>query len=283
MIAMRQVFAPVDGSAVSSDALDFAIERAKLHGADVTVGFAVNRASVATSAVSPYAYMDPTPLLDALEAEAVAVLDAAEARVKAAGLTARRATIDGAAIAAILAYERQEKPDVIIMGTHGRRGLEGLVIGSTAHGVVRRSGVPVMVVPPNSAGVPPGPLGCLLVAVDGSPAATRGLDFACELARSEGARLTLCGVAEDAEAEHAARKLLDESVARVASAGLDATPEFLRGPAAECIVSSAQSCGAGAIVMGTHGRAGIPRFVLGSVAEAVLRLSPVPVCTVRHR
>jgi nucleotide-binding universal stress UspA family protein len=280
---MKHIFVPVDGSAVSMGALDFAIERAKLHGAVLTVGFAVNRASVATSAVSPYAYMDPTPLLQALEAEAEAVLGAAEARVKAAGVAVKRATIDGAPVAAILAYERQEKPDVIIMGTHGRRGLERLVIGSTAEGVIRGSEVPVIVVPPLPTEVPQGPLGCLVVAVDGSPASDRGLEFACEVASIERAKLALCSVAEEAHVEGRVGEVLAESARRISSSAAGVTTELLHGDAAEGIVEAARTWSAGLIVMGTHGRAGIPRFVLGSVAEGVLRLSLVPVCTVRHR
>ncbi|HVA29436.1 MAG TPA: universal stress protein [Candidatus Baltobacteraceae bacterium] len=278
-MSIRQIFVPVDGSAVSTHALDFAIERAKLQGAGLTVGFAVNRASVAASVSSPYAYVDPTPLLDALEAEAVAVLDAAEARVKQAGLTSKRATIDGAPVPAILAFEKEQKPDAIVMGTHGRHGLERLVLGSTAEGVIRRAEVPVIVVPPAAS---EGAIGHILVAVDGSPAAALALDFACELGRAERAKLTLCSVVEEAQTEARVREVLDEAHARAACAGCEATTTLLHGGAVEQIVSIARAS-ADAIVMGTHGRAGIPRFVVGSVAEGVLALSPIPVCTIRHR
>lgn len=83
--------------------------------------------------------------------------------------------------------------------------------------------------------------------------------------------------------EAAAQQLLAESQTLAASLGVAAETLLRRGDAAAEIVSSARAVGADLIVMGTHGRAGIPRFILGSVAAGVLRTSPVPICTVRHR
>lgn len=72
-------------------------------------------------------------------------------------------------------------------------------------------------------------------------------------------------------------------VARAAAAGVRAVATVVEGnPAAE-IVRSARRARAGLIVIGTHGRTGLPRLVLGSVADRVVRTATMPVLTVRGR
>jgi nucleotide-binding universal stress UspA family protein len=298
-MAIRKILVAVDGSELAGRALGFAIERAKPAGSEITVAFAVNRLSVAIATATPYAYVDPTPLLDALDSEADIVLDAAESLVKKSGVPVKRAKLDGAAGPEILTYAREACSDLIIMGTHGRRGFDRLAIGSTAEDVIRAAGVPVMAFPQSCIRTPnAGNLRHILVAVDGSPAAESAMTFACELALAEHARVTLCAVVEPTgvywddldrdvslqdEIENKANASVDSERARAASLGVTVDVVGRMGDAAIALVSAAQDVGADLIVMGTHGRAGIPRFVLGSVAEGVLRTSHLPICTIRHR
>jgi nucleotide-binding universal stress UspA family protein len=81
--------------------------------------------------------------------------------------------------------------------------------------------------------------------------------------------------------EAAARAALNEEAARLANKGVVISAVLNLGAAWEVILETAKMVDAGLIVMGTHGRRGIPRAVLGSVAERVVRLSNVPVLTVR--
>jgi len=299
-VTFERILVPVDGSPIAGKALEFAIERAKQHGTNVTVAFAVNRLAVSVATATPYAHVDVTPLLEALDAEAKAVLAATGSVLRAAGVAPECAKLDGPAGPAILAYARRTKPGLIIMGTHGRHGFERLALGSTAEEVVRTAPSPVFVVPQGAAeAIHRGPLRHLLVAFDGSPAADEALSLACELARREGCQLTLCTVVEDvgmahlddidrdlflrSQIEERARPLLEEGRSRASAEGLNVETDLRQGSAAVEIVTSARHAGADAIVVGTHGRAGLPRFILGSVAEGVLRSSPLPVCTVRHR
>lgn len=293
----QRVLVAVDGSAVSGKALDFAIERAKLHDSELTVAFAVNRLTASIASANPYAYVDPLPLLQALEAEADAVLGAAEKRIREAGIEAKIAKLDGPPGRALLTYAQGNAFDCIVMGTHGRRGLERLALGSTAEDVVRAASLPVFAVPQRSQEIRMAAMSRLLVGVDGSPAADAAVAVACEIAQREGAAVTLCAVAEpvgfdwddldrdvflSAEIEERARPLLDLAVRRAASSGVAVTGELRKGDAAVEILAAAQACRADCIVMGTHGRAGIPRFLLGSVAQGVLRSSTLPVCTIRR-
>ena len=141
----------------------------------------------------------------------------------------------------------------------------------------------------------------LLVPIDGSRTARRGLDQAVELARALGASLRLLHVVDarrlvgEPSGHAGPQRLLQEW--RTAGEALVAAAEREaggRGVAAEgvvrcdpacrvsdLIVREARACGAGLIVMGTHGRRGLHRLALGSDAETVLRESPVPVMLVR--
>lgn len=78
-----------------------------------------------------------------------------------------------------------------------------------------------------------------------------------------------------------AQQELDASRARVADDRLQVTTTLLQGDPADAIVEHADRKGASLIVMGTHGRTGLVRMLLGSVAERVVRTARVPVLTVR--
>jgi nucleotide-binding universal stress UspA family protein len=79
--------------------------------------------------------------------------------------------------------------------------------------------------------------------------------------------------------EQAAREALDAEVARLAGKGVDLRGVLKTGVPWEEILEAQKQVDAGLIVMGTHGRRGLPRALIGSVAEKVVRLSPVPVLT----
>lgn len=81
----------------------------------------------------------------------------------------------------------------------------------------------------------------------------------------------------------AAQRSLDKAVQALAAQGLDVSSRLRMGAAATEIVATAEEMGCDLIVMGTHGRGVVSRALLGSVANNVIRLSPVPVLTIRHK
>jgi nucleotide-binding universal stress UspA family protein len=278
---LHKILVPIDGSNLSNDSLAFAIERSRMAGAEIAVVLVVNELVVAATTAIPYTYVDPAPLLATLDSDADSILDAAEAMVQKAGIRVTRYRLDGVPGTVLPAFARENEYDLIVMGTHGKGDFGLHELGSTAADVVRAASVPVFVVSirtrrkSNAAA-----LQQVLVAVDGSPAASSAVRFACQIASAENARVTLCTVTEH---ETQAKILLDSEIAVAASLGIRAeTVTRTGGAAAHGIVSVASSIDADAIVMGTHGRAGFAHFVLGSVAEAVLAAADVPVCTVRH-
>jgi len=79
----------------------------------------------------------------------------------------------------------------------------------------------------------------------------------------------------------AAQKGLDNVVTRVAASGVKVQGQLRQGNPPDEIVAAAQELGCDAIVLGTHGRKGLAHALMGSVAERVVRTSPIPVLTIR--
>lgn len=142
----------------------------------------------------------------------------------------------------------------------------------------------------------------ILVPVDGSSTSKAGLREAIELAKGQRASLQLVhvvdqhyiglmgmdsavGLSEMMESlKRSGRSILKNAQAAADKAGVKATSvllETLTGPAADLIVRQAKKSGADLIVLGTHGRRGVRRLVMGSDAEQVVRNAPVPVMLVR--
>jgi nucleotide-binding universal stress UspA family protein len=136
----------------------------------------------------------------------------------------------------------------------------------------------------------------ILVPLDGSLLAERALPEAIDIAHDSGATLVLLRAAEahtlppadPTEAQVAVVRKAEEYLAavteRVKTAGVNSVePSVWYGPPAEAIIDCARFRNADLIVMTTHGRSGLGRLVLGSVAETVLRSTTTPILLVRER
>jgi nucleotide-binding universal stress UspA family protein len=137
----------------------------------------------------------------------------------------------------------------------------------------------------------------VLCPVDFSECSEHALRYALTLAQSLGAEIRLLHVYQplatrgpqrshaeeraDADARHWAKQELEALAHRYSAHDVTVVPLFVEGLPHERIVELAKSEGADLIVMGTHGRSALPHFLLGSVAERVVRISTVPVCTIR--
>jgi nucleotide-binding universal stress UspA family protein len=142
----------------------------------------------------------------------------------------------------------------------------------------------------------------ILVPVDGSVTSNRGLDEAIRLGRLTGARIKLMhvvdlltitmalegGAALTAEMSQlltdGGKQILADAQARVQAAGLVVETQLVESPATRVcdqVVDEAARWGAELIVIGTHGRRGVGRLMMGSDAEQIARRSPAPVLLVR--
>jgi nucleotide-binding universal stress UspA family protein len=141
----------------------------------------------------------------------------------------------------------------------------------------------------------------ILCATDFSETAEAAWDISCELARLHRAQLTLVhvfvelplysmaevpgpAVAQVWDEQRAwVQRALDERVAAAGTTGLNVRPLLKTGTPASTIADTAAEEGNDLIVIGTHGRTGLNRLVIGSVAERVVRIAPCPVLTVKPR
>ena len=138
----------------------------------------------------------------------------------------------------------------------------------------------------------------VLCPVDGSDASLLALHVAARLAAEQKARLTVCSVADPVKASVMAfgdprgtaicLETLDseanataQQAAKLVGDILSPAVVALEGQAADAILEYAKQSDCDLIVMGSHGRSGIPRAILGSIAEQVLRHSTVPVMIIR--
>lgn len=203
-----------------------------------------------------------------------------EERLSKMGVRVRRVVRHGPPAEAILDLAAEMKATLVAMSTHGRTGLSRWVFGSVAEKVLRAGPVPLLLVR-SFPTKPPDALRfrTILAPIDESLAV---LPAVAELARLYDARVVLLNVCtghpecavpvpEMARAHEILRKQ-----------SLNAEPVMRKGDPAEQILEACRELNADLIAMSTHGRSGVSRWVLGSVAEKVLRTATVPMLIVRE-
>ena len=195
---------------------------------------------------------------------------------------------------AILECAADRDVDAIVMGSRGRRGIGRLVLGSVTEGVVRKADVPVLVVRGSADVRRRYPVETVLVPTDGSAHADAALEHALAIGDHLEADVHVVTSVDVSPAELGegtdlrldrlethAQSVVDDAADRAASAGLEVTTAVRHGSIARTIGAYADEHDVDLVVMGTHGRSGIDRLLLGSVTERVLRTAPAPVLTVR--
>jgi nucleotide-binding universal stress UspA family protein len=146
-MAFQRILVPVDGSATANRGLKEAIELAKaVGGGQLIVVHVVENAPLITA---PEAATYLPQLIDDLRAAGKKVAGAAKARAEKAGVPCEAFVIEGEGrpvYESIVQEARRRKANVIVLGTHGRRGIARVLMGSDAEGVVRESTVPVLLI-----------------------------------------------------------------------------------------------------------------------------------------
>lgn len=198
----------------------------------------------------------------------------------------------GEASGEILRMAEEVEADLIVAGTHGRTGLSWLLAGSVATSVLRRAHCPVLVVHASERLRDADANPCILHPTDFAANSEEALRVAHNLARDLGMRLVILHVAPFAAYLNEMLVPMDPSVydealeevrRRVDGADLKYPVEIRhsQGDPAEEILRVAVETNCNLIVMGTHGRTGLFRLLMGSVAEFVLPRAACPVLAVR--
>lgn len=283
---IRRILVATDFSPGASTALQWAARLASQHGAELILAHAVEQDVTA----------EPTT---GRSIDDVAHDLAVQSHVAStAGLKVSMAWKVGEAHEAILAMADEHDADIIVLANRAHGTVARLFMGSTATQVVRHACQPVIAVPPeveDSGG------GCrtILVATDFSQCAMRAASWARSIATCMDSprRLILAhahlpavvpavepgfvtpAMIEDDTAQ--CRAQIERCVDEMRQPGFDVESVLLDGPAAASLVDLARDRKVDLIAMGTHGRSGVSRMLLGSVAERVMHNASCPILTIR--
>lgn len=217
------------------------------------------------------------------------------------GVRARTQVAQGDVASAICDAADARQADLIAMTTHGRSGLGRWAYGSVADRVIRTASQPVFLVRPATELPADGEVRRILLPLDGSPLAERALAPATALARDWGVELLLLQAVKPltdrefamlyaswespdtvyAHRQTAAERYLAEVQRRLRVAGVSSSTLVDEGHAADLILDTAEAEDVDIIVMSTHGRSGMSRWVYGSVADKVLREATCPLLLIR--
>jgi nucleotide-binding universal stress UspA family protein len=279
---------PTDGSDGAA-VFDHVLDVAEAHDATVHV---VNVADTTRESVTQVRGQ----VIDALEQAGARTVREAASRASDRGVPTVTDVLQGEPYRTIVDYATTYDIDLVIMPTHGRRGLERFLLGSTTERVVRRSDVPVLTIRPDDDVSVRYPYRTVLVPTDGSDPSAAALSVGADLARTASANLHLLSVVDvtslgvdvrtDIQAtalEESAETILEAAADRAREADVDpaVTAVEFGGSISRTIRTYVADHDVDLVVMGTHGRTGFDRYVLGSVTARLVRTAPVPVLTVR--
>jgi nucleotide-binding universal stress UspA family protein len=301
-----EIVVPLDGSPFGELALPYALGVASMTGGEVRMVTVVTPLPGDPAKREPDAEDEERLVLARDHAERYqeelrrrVVLSGCEARISCHVET-------GSVVEKLGAHAGEAEADLLVMTTHGRGPLRRAWLGSVADGLLRRTPCPILAVRPAEGEEPS--VGekrfrRVLVTLDGSPESREILPLAQGLARTFDAEISLLRVIPPhfpltspftshsgqpfqgfKQEEEAAGEALEGEAHLLEQAGISARVRVLTGAhPAEGILEFVQSEGVDLVAMATHGRGGVARLILGSVADKVIRGGTVPVLLHRAR
>jgi len=278
------ILLPFDGSDGAAAVLQHTADLAEGFDATVHVLFVADTTRDSVTVVEGQT-------VDALAERGEDIVGEAERTLRAAGVDYDSDVVQGNPAPTIAEYAEQYGHDLVVMPTHGRRGVSRYLAGSVTEKVVRLSSVPVLTARMQDDERLAFPYENVLIPADGSAGAIRAAKHGFALADALDATVHALSVVDTAFAgydvrspsagEAAANDALDELEMAAAEHGIDSVVRHVdQGGPVDCIRDCIETADIDAVVMGTTGRRGADRILLGSVAEKTVRSAPVPVITV---
>ena len=303
---MTVVLAPVDGSTRALRAVPWAEKLAGPDGTVILLRVVPAQPDYAESLFSLVGAEDTVQdIQDAWTRTAKADLDEAAALLSGSEVTVEQMVAEGEPDEAIVAAAAQRGIQMIAMASHGRGAIGRAIFGSVADRVARTAPVPVLILRTPDEDVDPSVVvSRIVVPLDGSEIAARALPVASEIAKQLGApvhvvravdaALTLpmasgvfgAGPVVDAnvtdqiwqEAEAEARSTVTAAVSRLQADRVDASGGIVNGSPFFAISEVIEP--GDLLILTSHGRGGVRRWLLGSVAEKLVREAEAPVMLV---
>jgi len=292
MSVYQKILVALDGSEESFNALRYAISLAKKLKAEVLALTVLQLKGELTSALSLFLGME-----DLLRKGAEGILKKAEAIASELGADISTTVRKGDPATEIVDCSLTEGCNLIVAGKTGKTGLAKALLGSTSYKLLAGSSVDVLIVPKAASFK----LENLLVPTDGSGPAQRAGYKAIDLAKVFSAKLNLLSVVEVepiafesevpqlmetlekfVESQRKALASAQETLAKKCELeGISCFSSIEDGVPHEKIIEFSAKKGIDLIVMGSYGKSGIKKFLLGSVTEKVVGLSEVPVLVVK--
>ena len=283
----HSIVVPVDGSSLAEGAIPYALALAER-----------TQSQVRFVLVHPGQY--PPLLIDSARVYLAELTERFRTRM---GASLTSIILNGPAASSLVQHVRDIGADLVVMTTHGRSGIERAWLGSVADEVIRSAEVPVIVLRPRTDGTFPAfDLREILVPLDGSALAETAIGPAAVLAKLWDAEMSLVQMvypvlftpdavlpfagAYDEEVTAREWELAKDYVRDLSGTlrtkGIRASGTALVAsrPVAESLIDLAQPARVSLVALATHGRGGLRRLVLGSVADKVVRGAQVPILVI---
>jgi nucleotide-binding universal stress UspA family protein len=294
MDTIRSIVVATDFSPLAEAAVARAATLAALDGAAVHLVHALSLPLL----VSPYDVAMPPNVWEELREAAQRQLEEQRAGLESRGV--KRVTAELAESTdparAIGAAVEEHRADLVVMGTHGHRGVEHAILGSVAERTLRHVARPILAVKEDAARAAE-PIRRILLAVDFSPDSDRAVELTAGLAKRLGAHvdvvhalnlpqdhfasLAAFGIEMEQKIRATVTEALDAVGLRLEKSEVPVTLITRPGRPSFVISEVAKESGCQLIVMGSRGRSGLAHVLLGSVAERTLRLAPCAVLVTR--
>lgn len=288
---MTRILVPLDGSSLAEKALCCAMTLGTQLPSEVVLFRAISIPSDVRMALDR-AGLESGVLFENLEMEASEYLESIVQRLSPNdGLDLRLVVKRGPPATTIVDYARQADIELIVLASHGHSGMQPWTHGCVAERVLHAASVPVLLVraqemdPEN---LQPRCCQRILVPLDGSNMAEQVLAPATAITQALGCEMILFQVSlaflfdcSTRAAGRMAAAYLKGVAERLPNKGDKVSTAVRTGPIVETIVEFAKANNVDLIAMCTHGRTGIVRWALGSVADRVLRTGNIPILLVR--
>lgn len=295
-----RILVGVDDSEQAKTAAAFAARLAREHRGELVLCHVVRPVLSGARPDSGSAASDSLPD-DASAKRANTLLDAFAERAELLGIAAQQRIVEGEAANAIVEIADELACRLIVVGTHHAAGVQQLLIGSVTNAVLRASTLPVLTI---GRGLRLGDetrrcFERVVVATDDSEPSEAAIEIAFRLPPEDRRKLVFCCVADVDHAADAgpgtsddptlgnrltarAQTVADRARTLALARGITAESRVLEGNPSEALNAAAEQEEADLIILGSHGRRGFERLLLGSVAESVVRTAAVPVLVVPH-